>query len=140
VLCRRERDEPAGDWVYRDETWSVGIFDGYDIPGWLAGQTRRHTVGLGGLDDTEQASLGPLLASLSRAIASETGAEKVYVAAFGEVFAHFHFMLMARPAGVALEHRGPNLILAKDRYRDPAAAVSAAEGVRRALVDQFEEV
>jgi hypothetical protein len=133
-LCEREQsDGPEGGWVYQDNWWSVGISDGFEVPGWLVAQLRRHSVGLNSLNAEELLSAGPLLARLSTAITEITGAEKVYVVAFGENFPHWHFLLMARGAQIPSEHRGPQLMLSRQQYRDYPAALKAAENMRRLL-------
>ena len=117
----------------QDETWSVGVAEGMEVPGWLTGQIRRHAVGAAALNQTEQASLGPLLARLTAAITEVTGAEKVYCVAFGEAFPHWHFLLMARGDGVEPAHRGAALMLNRAQYLDPSAALAAAARIRSAL-------
>ena len=99
----------------------------------LTGQIRRHAIGSAALNDAEQGSLGPLLARLTAAITLATGAEKVYVVAFGEAFPHWHFLLMARGKDVEVAHRGAALMLHREQYIDRAAALAAADNVRGAL-------
>jgi len=124
---------PESGWVYQDENWSVGIAKGIDVPGWLTGQIRRHAVGTEALNLAEQNSLGPLLSKLTAAIKKVTGAEKVYLVAFGEAFPHWHFLLMARGAEVDSAHRGAALMLHRDEYIDREGAIAAAAKVREAL-------
>ena len=133
-LCELEANGgPPGGWVLQDEHWSVGVSEGMEVPGWLTGQIRRHAVGTAALNDGEQASLGPLLTKLTAAITKVTGAEKVYVVAFGEAFPHWHFLLMARDFSVDVAHRGAALMLHKAQYLDRGASVAAAEQIRVAL-------
>jgi diadenosine tetraphosphate (Ap4A) HIT family hydrolase len=133
-FCSSERTgPPIGEWVYQDDLWSVGMSEGFESPGWLVLQARRHVIGLAGLSRQEQMSMGVILHRLSRAIAGATGAEKVYVAAYGENHEHWHMVLMARAAAVPNEHRGPNLILNRKVYLDPDGATTAAEAIRSAL-------
>ena len=133
-LCDLEAGKgPQGGWVFQDESWSVGIADGMEVPGWLTGQIRRHAVGTAALNAAEQASLGPLLGRLTGAITEVTGAEKVYVVAFGEAFPHWHFLLMARTSEVDVAHRGAALMLHRAQYLDQEAAVLAAGQIRNAM-------
>lgn len=133
-LCEMEAgDGPQGGWVLQDENWSVGIADGIEVPGWLTGQIRRHAVGTAALNEAEQVSLGPLMVRLTKAITEVTGAEKVYVVAFGEAFPHWHFLLMARTAEVDSAHRGAALMLNRAQYLNPEAALAAAERIRSVL-------
>ncbi len=140
-LCALEAGGgPAGGWVYQDQNWSVGVSDGMEVPGWLTGQIRRHAIGTAALNGAEQGSLGPLLTRLTAAITKVTGAEKVYIVAFGEAFPHWHFLLMARGANVERTHRGAALMLHRERYIDRAAAMAAADQVRRELATRVAEV
>ena len=90
-------------------------------------------MGLTALNDEELVSVGPLLAKLSMAISEVTGAEKVYVVAFGENFPHWHFVLMTRGPQVPKEHRGAQLILSWQQYEDRPVALEVAEKIRRLL-------
>ena len=46
-----------------------------------------------GMNEAEADELGGLLVRLTGAIEAVTGAEKVYVVAYGELFPHFHLLL-----------------------------------------------
>ena len=124
---------PESGWVFQDENWSVGMSKGVEVPGWLTGQIRRHAVGTDSLSEAEQISLGPLLAKLTAAITKVTGAEKVYLVAFGEAFPHWHFLLQARGADVEAEHRGAALMLHREQYVDREAAIATAARIREEL-------
>ncbi|MDQ3757334.1 MAG: hypothetical protein M3394_05760, partial [Actinomycetota bacterium] len=92
VICERETtdEEPAGGWVLRTDLWSACVAPGFEVPGWLFLELRRHAEGPMGMEDAEAGELGVLLARLSAAAQAATGAERVYALAYGELFAHFH--------------------------------------------------
>ena len=78
-ICEREgsEQEPVGGWVLRTERWSACVAPGFEVPGWLFLELRRHAEGPMGMDQAEAAELGPLLARLTGAIQAATGAERV---------------------------------------------------------------
>ena len=130
-LCRRESsdEEPPGGWVLRTDLWSVGIGPGFEVPGWLFVELRRHAEGPMGMDDAEAAELGPLLARVSAGIQAATGAERVYVVAFGELFPHFHVLLLPRMPFAPDDEKGPALFAKRAELCDPQAAVETATQV-----------
>lgn len=134
-LCRREssEEEPPGGWVLRSDLWSAGIGPGFEVPGWLFLQLRRHAEGPMGMDDAEAAELGPLLSRLSAGIQAATGAERVYTVAFGEVYPHFHMLLLPRMPFAPAEETGPALLLRRAELCDPAAAAETATQVCAAV-------
>ena len=133
-LCTAEAGVgPQGGWVLQDQNWSVGIPHGMEVPGWLTAQIRRHAVGTSALNESEQASLGPLLAKLTTAISEATGAAKVYAVTFGEAFPHWHVLLMARGSEVPEAHRGAAFMLNRAGYVDRDAALTTAGRIRALL-------
>ena len=134
-LCRREAstEEPPGGWVLRTDLWSAGAGPGFEVPGWLFLQLRRHAEGPMGMDDAEAAELGPLLSRLSAGIQAATGAERVYAVAFGEVFPHFHVLLLPRMPFAPADETGPALLLKRADLCDPAAAAEVATRVCAAV-------
>ncbi len=93
--------------VYRDDTWSCEIADGYDVPGWFILRLRRHAEGWAGPTADELAAFGPLSQRLAAAIQDATGAPTVYFMSFGENYPHFHFLVIARPADLPAELEVP---------------------------------
>jgi hypothetical protein len=63
-------------------------------------QTKRHVPSLGHLNDREAGQLGELLASLSRALQSRTGAPWTYCFSFNEGPRHVHLVLGSRYASL----------------------------------------
>jgi hypothetical protein len=134
-ICARETavDEPPGGWVLRTEWWSACVAEGYEAPGWLFLQTIRHTEGPMGMVNDEAGELGLNIAQLSSAIQAVTDAEKVYVLAYGERFAHFHVVLIPRMPFAPPELVGPGLFTRVDDLIDVAEAATTATAVRDVL-------
>lgn len=134
-LCRRERGhlEAEGGPVYRDELWSVYLAPEFAVPGCLVIQLRRHAEGAMGMSDGEAASFGPLLVRVTAAVKEAAHAEKVYVAAFGDLYAHWHVLIAARGPDAAPEHRGPSLLSRVRELADPEGARLVAARVREIL-------
>ena len=137
-ICARELadTEPVGGWVLRTDLWSACVAEGYEAPGWLFLQTRRHVEGPMGMNGEEAGELGLNVAHLSGAIQGVTGAEKVYVLAYGERFPHFHMVLLPRLPFAPPELTGPGLFTKADELADPAEAARVAAAVRDALGDR----
>ncbi len=135
MICAREAsdEEPLGGWVLRTDLWSACVAEGFEVPGWLFLELRRHAEGPMGMDDTEAAELGVLLRRLSAGVESATGAERVYVVAYGELFPHFHVVLMPRLPFAPDDERGPGLFLKRDELADPVAAAETATRVCAAV-------
>lgn len=119
--------------MLRTDGWSVCIAAGFEAPGWFFLELRRHAEGPMAMSDAEAAEMGPLVRRLTNAIQSATGAERVYVMAFGELFPHFHLLLAPRMTGDPPEVRGPGLFAHRGDLIDVDAAVEVAERIRAEL-------
>ena len=135
VICDRETagTEPPGGWVLRSDRWSACVAAGFEAPGWLFLQTLRHTEGPMGMDNEEAGELGINVAQLTGAIQAVTGAEKVYVVAYGERFPHFHLCLFPRLPYAPPELMGPGLFAKVSELIDVDEAARVAGAVREAL-------
>ena len=135
VICEREtsEEEPPGGWVLRTDLWSACVADDFEVPGWLFLELRRHAEGPMGMDDAEAGELGVLLNRLSAGIQTATGAERVYVVAYGELFPHFHLLLTPRMPSAPDDERGPALFLKRAELVDRAAAYETAARVCAAV-------
>ena len=131
-ICRRESgDEPAlGGWVLRTDHWSACVAEGFEAPGWLFLELRRHAEGPMSMEAEEAAELGPLIPRLSSAVEEVTGAARVDVLAFGELFPHFHVLLAPRLPGDPPELRGPGLFQHRGDLIDADAAGEVAARIR----------
>ena len=130
--CDLERAEAAAV-VARDDTWSCEVAEGYDVPGWFFLRLRRHAEGWSGPTVTELADFGPLSQRLAAAIQQVTGAPTIYFMSFGENYPHFHFLVIARAADLAPEHRGAGILTLRADHRDHDASLVLASRVRDAL-------
>ena len=100
VLCDRASGLDASEpgWLLRTEGGGVSTHPAMPVPGWVAVQTRRHTDGLGELNHSEAAELGPLLSRVSEAVTRVTGSQRVYTYSLGEGCPHTH-ILVGPPSG-----------------------------------------
>ena len=131
-VCRFVESSPAGGWIHDDEHWRASVMPGLEIPGWIIVALRRHAVGATAMTPGEASSLGPVVADLTSAIQSATGAERVYLLAYGEELPHWHVLLAARGAHVPSEHRYAAFWDHRAEYVDPARAEEAAGAIRTA--------
>jgi diadenosine tetraphosphate (Ap4A) HIT family hydrolase len=102
---------PPRELIAADDLWRVAHAFGSALPGWLVLIPRRHVTSIAALTDAEAAALGTWQVRLSRALQQVMGCEKTYVAQFAEAagFAHVHFHIVPRPAGLTRELRGPGI-------------------------------
>ena len=119
--------------VFRNDAWSCEVADGYDVPGWFILRLRRHAEGWAEPTTAELTDFGPLSQRMTAAIREATGAPTVYFMSFGENYPHFHFLLIARDAEVAPEHRGAAVLARRAEDRDRDASLTVASQVRAAL-------
>jgi diadenosine tetraphosphate (Ap4A) HIT family hydrolase len=132
--CRLENAAPDAV-VYRDDTWACEIVDGYDVPGWYFLRLRRHAEGWAGLSPEEAGSFGVVSQRITQTIQKATGAPTVYFMSFGENYPHFHFLVIARPEGLAAESRGAAILATRAESLDRVAALAVAADVRTSLND-----
>ncbi len=119
--------------VYRDDTWSCEVADGYDVPGWFILRLRRHAEGWSGPTVDELAGFGPVSQRIAAAIKRATGAPTVYFLSFGENYPHFHFLVIARDADLPAELKGAAIMARRADSRDRDAALAAGADVRAAF-------
>lgn len=133
-ICERETtdEEPFGGWVLRTDRWSACVAPGFEVPGWLFLELRRHAEGPMGMSPQEASELGPLLVQLTTAIQTATESDRVYVLAFGELYPHFHVLLAPRMPMAPTEHTGPHLFLNRADLIDRDRAATVAQAVCRA--------
>jgi diadenosine tetraphosphate (Ap4A) HIT family hydrolase len=102
---------PPWERIAADDLWRAAHAFNSALPGWLVLLPRRHVTSVAELTDAEASSLGTWQVRLSRALHHVLGCEKTYIAQFGEAegFAHVHFHIVPRPAGLASDERGPGI-------------------------------
>lgn len=85
-----ERPIPGGV-VFENDLWLIRhAGPPYSVPGWMMLHSQRHVGGPAHFDDAEAADFGPALRHFERLLEQVTGALRVYTAAMGESFPHFH--------------------------------------------------
>lgn len=95
----------------RTLSWDVAHAFDTSIEGWIVLVARRHITALADLSEAEAATLGPLIAAVSRALRDTVGCEKTYVVQFAEHprHRHVHVHVIARPIDLPPEERGPGI-------------------------------
>jgi len=112
LIERRDAGEaPAWDSIVRYRNWDVVHAFGTSLEGWLVLVVRRHVAAVAGLTDEEAAELGPLVKSVSAALAGAVGCEKTYVVQFAEAadHRHVHVHVIARQPDQPPELKGPRI-------------------------------
>jgi diadenosine tetraphosphate (Ap4A) HIT family hydrolase len=126
----------AGDQrvVFRAAHWLIGPAEHRGVPGWLMIWSRTHTAGFDAVEGDALREFGELLGETTRALKQVLGAERVYVAVFGDNVEHTHALLMARPPGLDAGRTGVSLLKDFDDLRsaDRGRHVAAAVGERLA--------
>lgn len=139
AICAMVDDEPAAGWAYEDDSWVAGTLPGLEIPGWIVLALRRHAIEAAPLTAGEAADLGQAIGRVSAAVESVTGAERVYLQAYGELERHWHLLISARGAEIPPEHRHVQFFVNRQRYVDPEAARRVVDRVRETLVQSAAE-
>ena len=92
------REVPHGI-LYQDDLWVVRhSAPPYGVAGWLTLMTRRHCPEPASFNDEEARSFGPTLRYFEGVLREITGALRIYTAAMGESFPHFHGHMVPRYA------------------------------------------
>ena len=100
-ICRTNADATSipGGLVFENGLWLVRhLMPGRGVHGWMMVQSQRHVSGIAHFSDEEAANLGPALRHLQRVLEEVTGALRIYTAAMGESFPHFHCHMVPRYA------------------------------------------
>lgn len=119
--------------VWQDPLWRLSLVEaGSPVPGFGHLEPIRHIPFLTELDGPEAATLGPVLARITRALKQVTDADLVYVYVFGERVAHLHFNLAPHRAGDALIG-GPGLLRPDADLIAPAVLKQTNRAVEAAL-------
>ena len=83
--------------LYQDDLWVVRhSAPPYGVAGWLTIQSRRHVPEPAEFNDAEAESFGPTLRYFEGVLREITGALRIYTAAMGESFPHFHCHMVPR--------------------------------------------
>jgi diadenosine tetraphosphate (Ap4A) HIT family hydrolase len=136
MLCRPEVADAffTRTRLWQDEHWRLSAVLQGPIVGFAHLETRRHIPFITDLDGPEAATLGSVLARVSRVLREAAGAEKTYVYVFGDRVPHLHFNLAPHRDGDGL--RGGAGLLDPDAPDvDPAVHQRVAAAAARALAD-----
>lgn len=102
-ICRTNAGETQipGGILYENDLWLVRHAPPpYGVAGWMTLHSQRHVGGPAHFDDAEAASFGPILRHLEKLLEEVTGALRIYTAAMGESFPHFHGHMVPRYASM----------------------------------------
>jgi diadenosine tetraphosphate (Ap4A) HIT family hydrolase len=95
-VCRSLETNAA---IWEDERWHVRHADApYGVAGWMMLIAKRHVGGPAHFDDVEARTFGPVLRHLEKVLEETTGALRIYTAALGESWPHFHCHMVPRYA------------------------------------------
>jgi len=96
-VCRKLKAATPDNILFQNELWHVCATDPpTGVPGWMMLITRRHVPGPAVFNDREAASFGPTLRHLQRVLLEVSGALRIYTAAMGESWPHFHAHMVPR--------------------------------------------
>lgn len=93
--------------LWEDELWHVRHDDAPSgVPGWLMLVAKRHVAGPAHFSEAEAASFGRVLTHCERTLERVTGALRIYTAALGESWPHFHCHMVPRYAAMPNDAKG----------------------------------
>jgi len=131
-----ERPVPGGV-VFENALWMVFAAPRNGVAGWMMLHARRHVPGPAHFSDVEAASFGPTLRHLELALEGITGALRVYTAAMGESFPHFHCHMVPRYRDMPNEASGWSVFDLPRLAAEGAIPVDPIESLR--VADAFKE-
>ncbi len=99
---------PDSAYIWTDKHWRVRSYRPTELLGQVLLESRDHHDSFSDLPEALLVGLGPLTASIERAILGLGGVARVHVARWGDGGEHFHMWFMPRPYG-ALQLRGSML-------------------------------
>lgn len=95
--------------VWENDLWRVTTSLVAPVPGFSYLEPKRHIPYITDLDGAEAATLGHILAMVTRTLREVTSAQLVYVNVFGERVPHLHFNLAPHRHGDSLRG-GPGML------------------------------
>jgi diadenosine tetraphosphate (Ap4A) HIT family hydrolase len=123
-VCDYLRKLTPDQTILQNEHWIAGPM--LDVPGWVMLMTRQHREGVWSLSDAEAASLGTMARDIAGALVKTVGAERVHMAAQGEVALHYHCGLLPRRPGETPVFNSMDLVTRAEHAADPAEARAVA--------------
>jgi diadenosine tetraphosphate (Ap4A) HIT family hydrolase len=93
--------------LWEDEHWHVRHVDPpWGVAGWMMLIAKRHVGGPAHFDVAEARSFGPVLRHLEKTLEEVTGAVRIYTAALGESWPHFHCHMVPRYDAMPKDAKG----------------------------------
>lgn len=134
MLCRPEIADAQFQRtrIWEDSLWRLSAVLQGPIPGFAHLEPKRHIPYVTDLDGPEAATLGPVLARVTRALRSAAQAEFAYVYVFGDRVPHLHLNLAPHRSGDGLRG-GPGLLDPGTPAADLAAHADVASTARDTL-------
>lgn len=140
AVCASLSNSPAGEPIYENDLWLVSPASApVAVPGWMMLISKRHVPGPAHFDDREAASFGPTLRHLELVLETSTGALRIYTAAMGESWPHFHAHMVPRYAVMPKDAKAWGVFdlqraaAAGEIVVDEEKVAAANEAYRRAL-------
>ena len=130
AICRSNTGETQipGGIIFENDLWLVRHSPPpYGVAGWMTLQTQRHVGGPAHFDDAEAASFGPTLRHLEKVLEEITGALRVYTAAMGESYPHFHGHMVPRRANMPGDAKAWGVFDLQRQAAEGTVTVDAAE-------------
>ncbi|MES1207787.1 MAG: HIT domain-containing protein [Pseudomonadota bacterium] len=129
--------------IFENDLWHLRHDDApAGVPGWLLLITRRHVGGPAHFNAQEAASFGPLLCRVEKLLEETTRALRVYTAALGESWPHFHAHLIPRYANMPRDAKAWSVFDLQRAARageipaaDPAEVLRITETLRSRLLE-----
>ena len=95
--CGICKGNASGTELFENDLWLVRSMPPHiGVPGWMMMTSQRHVPGPAHFDDEEAANFGLALRHFERVLEELTGALRIYTAAMGESFPHFHGHMVPR--------------------------------------------
>ena len=127
-VCRSLLDTKP---IWQDAHWHVRHLDApYGVAGWMMLIAKRHVGGPAHFDDVEARRFGPVLRHLEKTLEEVTGALRIYTAALGESWPHFHCHMVPRYASMPNGARAWAVFDLQRAAQAGEIAVDAAEVAR----------
>jgi diadenosine tetraphosphate (Ap4A) HIT family hydrolase len=104
VICRREAgdDEPGRVLIWQDPLWRLPMSHSGQVAGFAYLEPERHIPYVTDLDGEEACTFGEVWSRVTRVLREESGAELVYITAFGGSVPHLHVHLPPHRSGDVL--------------------------------------
>ncbi len=117
--------------LWENDLWHVRSIDTpVGVAGWMLLISKRHVAGPAHFNEHEARSFGPTLCHLERVLEQTTGALRIYTAAMGESWPHFHCHMVPRFAAMPKDAKGWSVFDLQRAAQAGEIAVDASEVAR----------